>query len=325
MARESGIRLLVAGQHAGQIADGAREDILASSAIKAYFNPGGNPVEDVARLLADRERLAEGDFPEDMPPLPPPYRGKLLAASLDDPLGGAAPVRASTPPPSAPLPVDLANPGATIKRFLRHAPGVVPPAYLEDGRRASDAFAGLPPGSRAFLQWRSGVAHAEVHIPPACALPSSPSARDRWAAALRTLGMGEAVVLVGSRPPQVVRVTRIAPPADAPRDYVEASQAAHRVAPGVRYRFPISPPAVNAVHTAPGVVPASAPATPATTAAVPKSIPAPVPVPPPASAATPAATAGGRQQRAPTPPQQQAAAPTPKDQKEFPDDGRSID
>jgi hypothetical protein len=311
MARESGIRLLVAGQHAGQIADGAREDILASSAIKAYFNPGGNPVEDVARLLADRERLAGGEALEDTPHLPPPYRGKLLAASLDDPLGGAAPIRAATPPPSAPLPVDLENPGATIKRFLMHAPGVVPPAYLEDGRRASEALAGLPPGSCAFLQWRTGIAHAEVHVPPASSLHPTPSARDRWAATLRTLGMGEAVVLAGNAPPQVVRVTRINPSADAPRPYVEASRNAHRVAPGVRYRF------VGSLPFAPVATPV--PAASASAAVRSSALAAPVatPVPAPPSA-PPAAAAGGRQP-------QPATVPTPKDQKEFPDDGRSID
>lgn len=214
LARQRKIRLLFAAQHPGQLPESLRQDVLESSAVKAFFHAGGDSARATAQTLAEYDEEEEDDGYEEIAP----YRGRLYAWSAYT--GGIAPLIAGSPPPFGHLYVDTDDPGDDLQRFCRYAAGARPPALLEDGTLARDAFSGLPAGS-VRIWWDRGEAWAEVRPPQ-----REPPRKTNWAAVLRRLEVGEAVVTIGTSLPQVLQVSEVALPQDASPAYVEASRRA---------------------------------------------------------------------------------------------------
>lgn len=220
MARERNIRLLVATQHPGQLSATLGDNLMESTAVKAYFRPGGSSVEETAKSLKSQTRIPLPDL------LPVPvhlYQGQLFSEREGREHEGLLPLVSDYRTPTNPLLVDPDNPGAALRRFARFALDVVPPIYLENGWRAAEVFADCPPGSVELL-WKGRRGYFKLNPPP----PPAPPTREEWESTLRSLEQGQAVVITGSENPEVVRIAQISPRPDADAWYVDASRERFR-------------------------------------------------------------------------------------------------
>jgi hypothetical protein len=316
MARERGIRLLLATQHPGQLPESLRRDVMESSAFQAYFHLQDEGGEKAAKLLA------AGDGDPAGPPSPrlrPAVRaagrpeavweGELEVGRVGERYRGS--LKAEIRPPSKPLWVDRQDPGTSLQRFCAYDPFAVPPPYLPDGRRASTTLKALfeaVPDAYASLTWEGGRGYVTVYLPPIeVDVPPPPvpppkkpgKPYDRWLKTLQALRIGEAAVRIADRPAEVVTITQVAPPPDAPAWYVKQSRALTAAPP--------PPPVPEPPPQARQETAAVRPATNRTAAGRPASAPPKV-VPPPADTGSPKT---GTPRAAP-PPATPARAKTPK-------------
>ncbi len=277
MAREANVRLLAAAQHAGHLPDGVRQDILLSSAVKAYFHAKGESGEANAKDLA----AATPPEPEEPEPVEtPPVRVRLYARR--EGYHDIQPLCADYPPPRNPLPVDVTDPQWSVHRFVAYDPDARPPLYLENGAEATPLFRQFPP-DHVFLQWEGQRAYVIVKKP----LPPKPKRlpgrerpmKERWTGTLAGLGNGEAVFVVdgvSGGAPRVAAVTRFSPPQDAPVWFLKRSAQAARAVVNVVGAAPqgVAPPpkTVAATHSTTG-----APVTPPQGPSQPSSQPSPQP------------------------------------------------
>ena len=269
-ARESRIRVIAAGQHSGQLPEGVRADLLVSSAVKAYFNPGSDPSDTAARDLARMAPGPEADPEQASPAFPVvwPYKGRLWARDGLREYDGPVPVKADIPPPAGPLYVDPADPDRALRRFMEYASTYYPPATLEDGTYAYDFLRRQVPGT-AYLTWQNGYGMVYVQALEPPALPAAPKPKPAdWTRQLRSLKRAEAFVLTGDRLDRV-KVDWVEPPPDAPGWYVERSRRASAApvpdpeptpAPQPAPRRPVPPQPPAPVRSRPPAT--SAPATP---------------------------------------------------------------
>jgi hypothetical protein len=289
MAREARIRLIVVAQHPGQLPPGAREDVLTSSTVKAFFNPGSNPesLSEAARTLARKDRQRPAADPEPEVVAAPAFRGRI-AARVQGGTGRLVPVEAEFSPPRTRLEAHPDHVSWALGRFMDYArPGryLAPLCDEGSGRPVRDLIAVAAPGSRCYLGWHAGSAWLEIEPPPGAKRPPRDlPPNERWEGVLALLDERQAVLDVGTDYPIPALITQASPGSDATAEYVAASRSANGAVP---YEYPAPPSAGPSPEPKPDTRPDEKPqprAEPATQAepAAPAERAAPVTAVPPA-------------------------------------------
>ena len=282
MAREKQLRLLFATQHPGQLPPKLGQDLMEDAAVKAFFRLGSEQARDVAQDLADADELddEDEDLPLDVParymeqpeiclrlrttgPPRPVWSAPLNAyrfiAKTFSPLYlDSSQYHAAVPITANPNPYDVVRP------FMYGVHLQKSPIYVGDsGMLLTDIIPYLQRlvGQPAQLVWQNRYGYIELSLPsvqaviePAPKVQATSQAKslrperrgkEHWVRTVRKLGKGEAVVQIQDGSPQVVRVTHIAPPMDAPKDYVARSLAAFRTDTKLSFALPEEPPKVG--------------------------------------------------------------------------------
>lgn len=254
-ARKRNVRLILAGQHTGQLPEALRRDVLASTALQAHFNPGNDETSHSAAALARAGR--RGTQQAEPEAEVTPQRIRLYGYNGHRMRDGLVPIVPDPPMPSGeyrdgrpdlrPVEVDPREPGHSLARFMGAAREFLPFVATEDARDIRPIMRDLPPGS-ARLVWRDRQAWLYVAPPPK---PKGLGGKrmDRtedWIGLLGSLEKGQAFMVVGTERPVKVKVAWHDPPEDAPDSYVAASRRANAAPalppPGPRRQAPQAVP-----------------------------------------------------------------------------------
>lgn len=256
-ARKRNLRLMLMAQHAGQLPDKVRADVLGNTAFQAYFNPGNDETNASALALARAyQRSVPHAEPEPEPEVKP-MSVKLYGINgqrtweglvLVRPDGAMPSGRRRNPRPDMrPVLIDPTNLNSCLGRFMEPAREFLPWIGTKNRVPVSQLIEGVPPGC-AWLVWREGGAWLEVDAPPKQKEPKAKrmDRTEHWIGPLGALRPLHAYLAVGTEAPIKVRIPWHGAPPDALDDYVQASRAASAAPAPVPLQYPVSGPATVA-------------------------------------------------------------------------------